>query len=144
MSLPIFAHGQNKQITRSQTVAMVQKVPSGKADVRWDSRRQEFTITLNVNGLSPNSTHASHIHAGTCSSIGRIIFSLHNIVTNKDGHAIVTTTIKGKGGIAERGWLVAVHQGPSVNTPTILCGNGSNPHKATSVTVPLSVPPMKH
>src|SRR5690242_17937977 len=95
MSLPIFAHTQNKQDTRSQTIALVPNAPSGNADLTWDSRKQELTAVLNVNGLPPNSNHAAHIHAGTCSSMGKVIYTLHNVVTNKDGHAVVTTTIKG-------------------------------------------------
>jgi hypothetical protein len=145
MSLPIFAHTQNKQDTRSQTIALAPHAPSGNADLRWDAHKQELTVVLNVNGLPPNSNHAAHIHAGNCSSMGRIIYSLHNVVTNKDGHAVVTTMIKGvKGGIPEKGWLIGIHKGSTASTPTILCGNVANPHKAMSVKVPLTVPPVKH
>jgi hypothetical protein len=145
MSLPIFAHTQNKQDTRSLTTALVPHTPAGNADLRWDARKQELTVVLHVNGLPPNSNHAAHIHAGNCSSMGRIIYGLHNLVTNKDGHAVVTTTIRGvKGGIPERGWLIGIHKGPTASTPTILCGNVANPHKAMSVKVPLTVPHMKH
>jgi len=145
MSLPIFAHTQIKQDTRSQTMALVPNAPSGNADLMWNAGNQELTVVLNVNGLPPNSNHAAHIHAGTCSSMGKIIYSLQNVVTNKDGHAMVTTTIKGvKGGIPEKGWLVGIHQGSTASTPTILCGDVANPHKAMSVKVPLTAPSMKH
>ncbi|GHO90895.1 hypothetical protein KSF_009430 [Reticulibacter mediterranei] len=143
MSLPIFAHTQNKQDVRSQTIASVQKAPPGKADLKWDARKQELTVMLDVNGLQPGSDHTSHIHAGTCSSMGKILYPLRDIVANKDGHGVATTVIKGvKGGIAATGWSIAVHKG-AVTTSAILCGNGANPKKATSVTVPLSAPPMK-
>jgi hypothetical protein len=145
MSLPIFAHTQNKQDIRSQTTVLVSHTPSGNADLRWDARKQELTVILYVNGLPPNSSHAAHIHAGSCSSMGRIIYVLHNVVTNKDGHAVATTTIKGvKGGIPERGWLIGIHKGPTASTPTILCGDVANPHKAMSVKVRLTVSHMKH
>jgi hypothetical protein len=44
-------------------------------------------VAVSVSGLKPMSTHAEHIHAGTCGSNGPIKYPLANLVADARGNA---------------------------------------------------------
>lgn len=86
-----------------------------------------LTVKLTLNGLQPHSSHAAHIHAGTCQSQGAVIYTLSNVVAGATGNASETTTIKNVKSIPASGWYVNVHYGTNIATQTgfnpIACGN---------------------
>jgi len=86
-----------------------------------------LTVKLTMSGLQPHSSHAAHIHAGTCASQGAVVYNLQNVVANASGNADVTTTIHNVSSIPGHIWFVNVHYGTNVSTQTgynpIACGD---------------------
>jgi plastocyanin len=78
-------------------------------------------VDVTVTGLAPNSVHPEHIHVGSCSLGGPILFPLNDLKAGSDGTASATTTVQGVLGIGESGWFVNVHTGPT------LSGSGAIP-----------------
>jgi hypothetical protein len=87
-----------------------------------------LTVNLTLSGLQPHSSHAAHIHAGSClNQGGAVIYPLSNVVAGATGNASETTTIKNVKSIPASGWYVNVHYGTNLATQTgfqpIVCGN---------------------
>jgi CHRD domain len=78
-------------------------------------------VAVSVSGLKPMSTHAEHIHAGTCGSNGPIKYPLANLVGDARGNATAVTRIAPTS-VARSGWYVNVHANDAKLTP-IACGN---------------------
>jgi hypothetical protein len=93
MSFTALAHDQKRQGSRSSTVTSLQNAPSGTADLRWNPQGKALTATLHLSGLQPGSNHAAHIHAGACSSRGKILYPFNNVVADAAGNGIAVTTI---------------------------------------------------
>ena len=114
-----------------------QSIPYGYAFLVWNPQTKNLIVTVSVTGLMPHSVHPSHIHQGSCASMGAIVYPLNNVVADEHGNAFTTTTISGvANGIAASGWYINVHHGPGLATPAqmapIYCGNISNPAPNTS------------
>jgi hypothetical protein len=137
-SFTAFARSQNKQSTQSHTVTSLQQAvsaPAGTAAIRWSSQYKTLTVILHLSGLHSGSTHAAHIHSGTCSSMGKILYPLNNVVANTSGTGTSTTTIHNiTTGIPATGWNVTAHNGATAQTGTLLCGNVTN---SNTVSIPL-------
>lgn len=106
---------------------------AGSALLTWNPVTQSLTVSLNIVGLPPNTTHPAHIHVGNCSMMGNIIYPLQNVVADKNGQYTGTTIIQNiKNGIPASGWYVNIHHGPGLATATqmapIACGNIVNPN----------------
>ncbi|HZS76133.1 MAG TPA: CHRD domain-containing protein [Ktedonobacteraceae bacterium] len=86
-----------------------------------------LTVKLTVSGLEPNSSHAAHIHAGSCESQGNVVYPLTVIKADASGNATVTTTINNVSSIPASGWYVNVHHSTNLSTQTgfdpVACGN---------------------
>src|SRR6266700_3248341 len=86
-----------------------------------------LTVKLTLSGLQPKSSHAAHIHIGSCASQGAVVYPLQNVVADATGNANVTTTIKNVSSIPSRNWFVNVHYSTNISTQTgfnpIACGN---------------------
>jgi hypothetical protein len=87
-----------------------------------------LTVTITISGLVPNSSHAAHIHTGSCSAQGNVLYPLNTITADATGSADSTTTITNvKGTIPASGWYVNVHNSTALTTQTgfdpIACGN---------------------
>jgi len=86
-----------------------------------------LTVKLTMSGLQPNSSHAAHIHVGSCASQGGIVYPLHSIVADALGNANETTTIHNVSSIPGHIWYVNVHYSTDMSTQTgynpIACGN---------------------
>jgi hypothetical protein len=78
-------------------------------------------VAVSVSGLKPMSTHAEHIHAGTCGSNGPIKYPLANLVADARGNATAVARITPTS-VARSGWYVNVHANDAKLTP-IACGN---------------------
>ncbi|HLI05322.1 MAG TPA: CHRD domain-containing protein [Ktedonobacteraceae bacterium] len=89
--------------------------------------KDTLTVRLTMSGLAPNSTHAAHIHTGSCQRQGPVIYPLDAVKADASGDATVTTTIHNVKTIPASGWYVNVHQGTDLSTQTgfdpIACGN---------------------
>ena len=86
-----------------------------------------LTVKLTVSGLEPNSSHAAHIHTGSCASQGPVIYPLSTVTANAQGNSSTTTTIPKVTSIPSSGWYVNVHYSTNLSTQTgfdpIACGN---------------------
>lgn len=82
--------------------------------------RSETLVTVKIDGLKPGTTHAGHIHGGTCVQLfpGTILFNLEPIVINASGSGASKTVIPATmAGFKDCEWWVAVHEGPANTTP---------------------------
>jgi hypothetical protein len=98
---------------------------SGKAQLSLSGTT--LTVTVTLSGLEPNSTHAAHIHKGSCESQGAVVYPLDNVVADASGNANVKTTVNNVSTIPSTGWYVNVHRATALSTQTgfdpIACGN---------------------
>ena len=111
--------------------ARLHHTPFGEANLKWDPKSENLTVTISLVGLAGNITHPAHIHLGDCDDNGPILYPLNNVVANAAGDANVTTVIhEVEGGIPASDWYVNVHNGPTLATPAqaiaIACGNVHN------------------
>jgi len=145
MSFSALANDQHRSGLHTSTSTTLQNAPSGTAALNWNPQSKMLTVTLHLRGLQPGSNHAAHIHAGTCSSKGQILYPLKNVVADAAGNATSVTTINNMaGGIPATGWNVTVHQGPTAQTGDLFCGNVVNAKRAASVSVPLGAAHARH
>ncbi len=88
-----------------------------------------LTVTVLAHGLVPGSSHAEHIHLGTCQQQvpGSVMYMLKNLVANKYGNATAITVINNVTQIPAKGWYVNVHRTTTLTNQTdfdpIACGN---------------------
>jgi Cu/Zn superoxide dismutase len=86
-----------------------------------------LTVKLDITGLAPRSDHMVHIHAGSCSSQGPVIYPLQTLKADASGKATTTTTIQNVMTIPANGWFVNVHNSTDLSTQTgfdpITCGD---------------------
>jgi hypothetical protein len=120
------------QIAAEQKVNQWHLDDTGYAHLTWDPVTHALTVTLNLSGLQPDTTHPAHIHLGNCSMMGTILYTLNNVVANKQGNYTGTTIIPNvQKGIPASGWYINIHEGPGLATATqmapISCGNIANP-----------------
>jgi Cu/Zn superoxide dismutase len=123
--------------------AVLKHAPYGKADLTWDAASKVLTVRMSLTGLVPHSVHPSHIHSGSCTIPGRLIYPLQYVVADATGNATVTSTVKNiADGIPATGWMIYVHNGPYVITDAqslpITCGDITNPTAAKSLAVNMS------
>ena len=103
-------------------------VVSGTAVLVGNAGTGTTSVVVRVEGLRPGSTHIAHIHLGNCTALqpGLIIADLGPLVANADGIAVDRTVIAvSTAAIADCGWWIAVHEGPtnaSPQTPAIAVG----------------------
>ncbi len=97
----------------------------GKAQLTLNG--STLTVKVTVSGLVPNSSHANHIHLGTCTKQGSVLYPLTNLTADANGNATATTTIQNVKSIPSSGWYVNVHNSTALTTQTgfdpIACGN---------------------
>ena len=138
MSFPAWAHDQQKQSSHSPTLVSLTDVstPSGNAVLQWNRQTKVLRVTFHLSGLQPGSNHAAHIHTGTCSTEGKIVYPFKNVVADRAGNATSMSFFNNvTGGIPATGWHITVHRGPTAQTGDLLCGNVVNPKMATMVSV---------
>ena len=86
-----------------------------------------FTVTIKLTGMTPSSSHISHIHSGAGAAPGGIAYALQQVVADSSGAATATSTILVDYSVPATGWYVNVHHGPDfsvpVNAPSISCGD---------------------
>ncbi|MEO6891856.1 MAG: CHRD domain-containing protein [Ktedonobacteraceae bacterium] len=129
--------------------ATLKHVPAGTADLSWSPSTHMLTVKISLVGLAPSSTHPAHIHAGSCSNEGKVIYPLQNIVADAHGVGTATTMVSVPQGIAASGWYVNVHNGPGLSPADqflpIVCGDIANANTsmtaAQAVHVALASPP---
>lgn len=81
-------------------------------------------VMIHLNKLEPNSSHAGHIHTGTCASLGPAVVPLPEATADASGMAMVNGTVsRPLSEVANGSHLIAYHQNPGEDHgPTIVCG----------------------
>jgi Cu/Zn superoxide dismutase len=64
--------------------------PSGTVMLSWDPQTKNVTAKLQMVGFTPGSSHAMHIHQGSCAAQGDVLVPFPDVTAN-DGGAIDTT-----------------------------------------------------
>ena len=86
-----------------------------------------FTVTIKLTGLTPNSSHISHVHNGACAKPGGIAYPLSQVIADSSGAATVVSIVPAAYSVPASGWYVNVHHGPDfsapANGPSISCGD---------------------
>jgi hypothetical protein len=87
-----------------------------------------LSVMLDVTGLEPSSSHAVHIHLGSCASQGAVVHALPGLTADARGHATLTATVNNVSSIPTGTWYVNVHRTTAVTAgqtdfDPILCGD---------------------
>ncbi len=91
-----------------------------------------LTVKTTMSNLVPGSSHAAHIHAGSCEKQlpGNILYHLMPLTADSSGNATSVTTIKGVTTIPITGWYINIHFSTDLSTQAgydvIACGNVVN------------------
>src|ERR1700694_597133 len=84
--------------------------PSGTVTLSWDPQTKNVSAKLQMVGFTPGSSHAMHIHQGSCAAQGDVLVPFPDVSANNVG-AIDTTVISSQpsaGGLAA-GTFLNIH-----------------------------------
>ena len=117
--------------------------PVGTTELAWDPNSHKLDVKISLTGLAPKSSHAVHIHAGSCEADGAIVYPLKPVVVDAKGVGSSETVVENvQDGIPATGWYINIHNGLSmaaIEHMPISCGNIANEDtsksKMQSVTV---------
>ena len=86
-----------------------------------------FTVSIQIHGLKPSSSHISHVHIGTCANQGNVAYALIQVIADASGNATATTKVPEYFSMPALGWYVNVHAGPDFTeaeyAPSVSCGD---------------------
>jgi hypothetical protein len=86
-----------------------------------------FTVSIQIHGLKPNSSHVSHVHVGSCANNGGVAYALLQVVADGSGNATASSTVNEYFSMPATGWYVNVHAGPDFSeadyAPSVSCGD---------------------
>src|SRR5258708_1014398 len=86
-----------------------------------------FIVTIKRSGMTPNSSHISHVHTGACAKPGGIAYALQQVIADSSGATTVQSTVPADYSVPAGGWFVNAHHGPDFNAPAhaprISCGD---------------------
>jgi len=87
---------------------------SGGFNVTYDRAAQTLTVDISARGFVPGSTHAAHIHQGTCQAQGGVVYMLPDLVADASGDIHVIRTVTGVSTPPPAsGWYLNIHLGDS-------------------------------
>jgi Cu/Zn superoxide dismutase len=75
-----------------QIVVPLGNEPSGTVTLNWDPQTKFISARLQMAGLTPGSSHAMHIHQGTCANQGDILVPFLDVTA--DDHGAINTTVQ--------------------------------------------------
>ncbi len=89
-------------------------MPTGTVKLTWSSTTKRITAAFDVYGLTPASSHAVHLHTGTCLRQGGVVIPFPDLTANAVGAATATLTslVAAPSGIPP-GTYLNVHLAPS-------------------------------
>jgi hypothetical protein len=110
-------HGQGHTVTL-HSVSQTGMPTTGQAQLSYDAAAQTVTVHVQASGFTPGSTHAAHIHQGSCRAQGAVLYMLQDLTAN--GHGVIDATRMVTGVTTAppvSGWYLNIHMG---NSKTIL------------------------
>ena len=147
----------SSQATASRAAASPVNVPlgdqpSGTVTLSWDPQTKNVTAQLQMVGFTPGSSHAMHIHQGSCASQGDVLVPFPDVTAN-DGGAIDTTVTSSQPSAAglAAGTFLNIHLAPaaqlggpgSLGYTPISCAD-ITPAASTAVTMAPPPQPGQH
>lgn len=106
--------------------------PAGTVALSWDPQSKNVTAQLQMAGFTPGSSHAMHIHQGSCTATGDVLVPFPDVTADGGGaiNTSVTSTQPAPGGLTS-GTALNIHLaagaqlgGPgSFGYTPIACGN---------------------
>jgi CHRD domain len=122
--------------------------PSGTVALSWDPQTKNVSAKLQMVGFTPGSSHAMHIHQGSCASQGDVLVPFPDVTANKGGaiDTTVTSSQPSAAGLAA-GTFLNIHLAPaaqlgasgSLGYTPISCADIT---PAASTTVTMAPPPQ--
>ena len=99
-----------------QIIVPLGNEPSGTVNLSWDPGSKIVTAKLQMSGFTPGSSHAMHIHNGSCAQQGDVLIPFGNVTADDKGviNTAVQSTQPSDTGLAA-GTLLNIHLG-SVET----------------------------
>ncbi len=126
--------------------------PSGTVTLSWDPQTKNVTAKLQMVGFTPGSSHAMHIHQGSCAAQGDVLVPFPDVTAN-DGGAIDTTVTSSQPSAAglAAGTFLNIHLAPaaqlggpgSLGYTPISCAD-ITPAASTAVTMAPPPQPGQH
>ena len=147
----------SSQATASRAAASPVNVPlgdqpSGTVTLSWDPQTKNVTAKLQMVGFTPGSSHAMHIHQGSCAAQGDVLVPFPDVTAN-DGGAIDTTVTSSQPSAAglAAGTFLNIHLAPaaqlggpgSLGYTPISCAD-ITPAASTAVTMAPPPQPGQH
>ena len=147
----------SSQATASRAAASPVNVPlgdqpSGTVTLSWDPQTKNVTAQLQMVGFTPGSSHAMHIHQGSCAAQGDVLVPFPDVTAN-DGGAIDTTVTSSQPSAAglAAGTFLNIHLAPaaqlggpgSLGYTPIACAD-ITPAASTAVTMAPPPQPGQH
>jgi Cu/Zn superoxide dismutase len=88
--------------------------PSGTAALSWDPQTKNVSAKLQMVGFTPGSSHAMHIHQGSCAAQGTVSVGFPDVTANAGGaiDTTVTSLQPATGGLTA-GTLLNIHLAPA-------------------------------
>jgi hypothetical protein len=122
--------------------------PSGTATLSWDPQTKNVSAKLQMVGFTPGSSHAMHIHQGSCATQGDVVVPFPDVTANGGGaiDTTVTSTQPSVAGLAA-GTFLNIHLAPAAQ----MGGPGSLAYTpiscaditpAASTTITMAPPPQ--
>lgn len=147
----------SSQATASRAAAAPVNVPlgdqpSGTVTLSWDPQTKNVTAKLQMVGFTPGSSHAMHVHQGSCAAQGDVLVPFPDVTAN-DGGAIDTTVTSSQPSAAglAAGTFLNIHLAPaaqlggpgSLGYTPISCAD-ITPAASTAVTMAPPPQPGQH
>ena len=147
----------SSQATASRAAAAPVNVPlgdqpSGTVTLSWDPQTKNVTAKLQMVGFTPGSSHAMHVHQGSCVAQGDVLVPFPDVTAN-DGGAIDTTVTSSQPSAAglAAGTFLNIHLAPaaqlggpgSLGYTPISCAD-ITPAASTAVTMAPPPQPGQH
>lgn len=98
----------------SAIVATLAAQPSGMVALSWDPQTKKVSAKLAMTGFTPGSSHAMHIHQGSCAAQGDVLVPFPDVAANNVGaiDTTVTSSQPAPNGLAA-GTLLNIHLAPA-------------------------------
>ena len=110
-----FGHfGSTSAMPASPIVATLAAQPSGTVALSWDPQTKNVSAKLQMVGFTPGSSHAMHIHQGSCAAQGDVLVPFPDVTANDVGaiDTTVTSSQPAPDGLAA-GTLLNIHLAPA-------------------------------
>jgi hypothetical protein len=122
--------------------------PSGTVTLSWDPQTKNVSAKMQMVGFTPDSSHAMHIHQGSCAAQGDVVVPFPDVTANDAGaiDTTVTSSQPSAAGLAA-GTFLNIHLAPaaqmggpgSLGYTPISCADIT---PAASTTVTMAPPPQ--